>query len=218
MHQESQFNYLMDRPPDPKKNEKRWDLARLSDSPFKLYRELLGLPPDKELKGKLILDIGSGTKEIFSKEASKKGIKVVSLSPQLSVNWARKLLKNNFIDWWRWRGRSVAGIAQELPFKDDVFDAEVSLAGVPGYLPSFTSEYRAAFKEIVRTLKPGGTAYLYPIVTTVYKSGDVEKILDEFSDVADIKLKLVEKCDYYGPDSGFRPGCRITITKKLKLS
>ena len=36
---------------------------------------------------------------------------------------------------------SVAAFAQELPYKDDSFDAVVSLYSVPGYLSDYVGQY-----------------------------------------------------------------------------
>ena len=56
----------------------------------------------------------------------------------------------------------VAARVQALPFPDETFDCELALFSVPMYLPPIEEEYVKYLNEIVRTLKHGGTAYIYP--------------------------------------------------------
>jgi len=163
------------------------------------YEKLLGLPT-QEMKGQLVLDIGSGPEEVFSKEAKKKGFKVVSLSPELKYEDIRKSTKGNFFVFLhkgfgkgKWQKRSAGGITQELPFKNETFDTEVSLYGGIHYLPYLKSEYRMAFGEILRTLKHGGKAYLYPVNIRDEHKEDFFKLMQELSPQADFIIDLVEK-------------------------
>ena len=161
------------------------------------YEKWLGISIE-ELKGKLVLDIGSGPEEIFSKEAKREGVDVVSLSPELKHEDIREITKGNFLDIFRkgrWQKKSVAGIVQELPFENETFDVEVSLYGGMHYLPYLESEYRLAFKEIIRTLKSGGKAYLYPVNVQEEDEEKFKTLLQELSISADIELVLVEKSD-----------------------
>lgn len=165
------------------------------------YEKLLGLPI-QEMKGQLVLDIGSGPEEVFSKEVKKKGINVVSLSPELKYGDMRKSAKGNFFDFLhkgfgqgRRQKKSVGGIIQELPFKDETFDSEVSLFGGIHYLPYLKSEYELAFTEIIRTLKRGGRAYLYPVNVRDEDKAAFLQLLEELSSQADFKFDLVEKFD-----------------------
>jgi ubiquinone/menaquinone biosynthesis C-methylase UbiE len=117
---------------------------------------------EAELRGKKILDIGSSRHAKFAREAESKDIEVISLNPELAIE--KVGLKRAIKETAEQKGLpGVAALAQELPFPDNTFDLEVSLYGVPGYLPKFVSEYQLAFQEIIRTLKPGGEAKLFPI-------------------------------------------------------
>src|SRR3990167_7196798 len=83
----------------------------VSDRDFSDYCLYLNLKPD-ELIGKKVLDLGSGKREIFSKEAAKNGIEVISVSPALKKWFNRKrlcgIIKKN-TDWQR---RSLAAVAR----------------------------------------------------------------------------------------------------------
>ena len=104
--------------------------AHISDSGLLDYQEELGIDVN-EMKGKLVLDIGSGRSEKFSKQAAEKGIKVVSMSPRFKN--VKLALTDEFLK--DWQKRSVAGRAQQLPFIPGTFDYEVALFSVPYYLP-----------------------------------------------------------------------------------
>jgi SAM-dependent methyltransferase len=93
-----------------------------------------------DLQG-LVLDIGSCFAEAFSREAAEEGIQVVSLNPHLASESSRMVAQYG---WQRgqsmsesitpWQRRSVAGLAQELPFADNTFDTIVSVAALPAYI------------------------------------------------------------------------------------
>jgi SAM-dependent methyltransferase len=131
------------------------------DRSFKEYRTLLNLP-EKELKGKFVLDIGAGTTQKFAKQAAKKGIKVVTTNPELTNKFYRLAIDQR--EWWQLRKPerplSVAALGQNLPFKNESFDAITSLIAVPHYLPDDNQVIHQSFQEMLRVLKPGGKAYL----------------------------------------------------------
>ena len=157
------------------------------------YQEFLGFSL-KELKGKFGLDIGSGENELFSKQAAALGVKVFSMSPRLRKGIPNDYLKKD------WQKRSVAGRAQEIPFLDNTFDFEFALYSVPYYLPvtfeefkthqtSF-EEYTSFISEVIRTLKSGGSAHIYPIYgqqLTITK-----EILKKFSQLATYTLTCIQ--------------------------
>lgn len=154
--------------------------------------------------GKRMLDIGSGAYESFALDARHEGVQVYSVNPALVSEKHRFVLTHNN----RWKpdkeikrtfgqkvmrtmrnvafdvnpgDLTVAGLGQELPFRDNTFDGLVSVFGVPHYLVQaeattdddkkielFTPGVRSAtvreieqvMSEIARVLKPGGKAYL----------------------------------------------------------
>lgn len=179
--------------------------AFMSDMGIDIYKQLLGINLE-EMKGKLVLDIGSGIDEKFSKEAAKIGVKVVSMNPNLKYGALNKELKKK-----DWQKRSVAGRAQKMSFADNSFDYEVGLFSVPFYLPLEESEYKLFFDEVIRTLKPGGKAYIFPIFKNEAKGAGrvspdfVFHILDQFSDSITYKIKEWAPKD---------KECRLVITKK----
>lgn len=99
-------------------------LAQLTDRGLYDYKLLLHLPVS-ELRGKQILDIGSGDSERFAREMSAQQTMVVSLNPK----WGEKdAMQAGFnykkLEWLQPR-QSVAGVAQSLPFRDESFDVAV---------------------------------------------------------------------------------------------
>lgn len=129
------------------------------------YEDALGLKME-DLKGKEILDIGGAPNGIFAQEAVDLGIKVITLNPNYSPGRPGHM---NFFEFLLWekepveQSRAVAGIAQQMPFKDEQFDYEIAIGSIPSYLPQFESEYKHAFGEVLRTLKPGGKMIIFPI-------------------------------------------------------
>lgn len=137
------------------------------------YLRVLGLAGTDELKG-LVLDIGPGDAELFSREMANLGRTVVSMNPQLVRPRSADMAINGFTYVQRgpfmmpeetnlpWARRSVAGLVQELPFADNTFGSIVSLGAIPAYLLS--EDYAVSIEEMVRVLEPGGQAHLSPIV------------------------------------------------------
>ncbi|MBI2798484.1 class I SAM-dependent methyltransferase [Candidatus Saccharibacteria bacterium] len=119
-----------------------------------------------DLKGD-VLDLGSGDLDRFSREATRHGIKVTSLDPHLVKQSQRNQVKtgSHYEFPWHsdlpWTKNSVAGLAQELPFKAESFDTIVASASAPGYLDP--RDYDIFLKETNRVLRPGGKAYLFPL-------------------------------------------------------
>lgn len=172
---------------------KYYSKATVGERGFKWYAERLGFSVE-DLRGKFVLDIGSSDKERFSKEVAEQGITVVSMNPELADKRIRRLLlKNKGVNWkgQRWSKKSVAGIVQELPFRENAFDAAVAYYSVPVYLPPFESEYRAALVEVLRVLKPGGAAYFFPIFERLKESKIFESIRKDLAASAEITLEPV---------------------------
>lgn len=134
--------------------------TQISDRNLDMYCRQFGFRPE-DLRGKLILDVGSGIKESFSRDAAKYGAKVVSMSPQLKHLWSRKRLTGWIFKNRDWQRRSVGARAQSLPFKDDIFYIETASFSVPYYIINKDIKL-LALQEMVRVLKPGGRIYMSP--------------------------------------------------------
>lgn len=147
-----------------------------TDRSLESYLEDLGLDLS-DLKGK-VLDLGSGRGENFSRQASIKGIEVISVNPMLVTTRERNTRKdlienydvpNNIVfpfeNFKRIpdQKRSIAALAQDLPFQNESFNTIVSLYAVPLWLSQNSKSLMIVFKEIYRVLKPGGKAFLGPV-------------------------------------------------------
>jgi len=173
-----------------------------TDRSFDDYQVNLGFEPD-EFAGKKVLDLGSGEMQKFAREAGKLDIEVISLSPKS----ARQLYRDQAV----WANLEslfepsvplIAGIAQELPFKDQAFDVVVSNWAVPWYIPRDQKAYNLAFQEMSRVLKPGGQAFLYPV------SEDRKKLARvALGTVAGVSFGLER------PSNQYRQYDRLIITK-----
>jgi|SRR3990167_2040311 len=129
-----------------------------SDYGFNAYLQSFRISED-DLSG-TVLDIGSGKFELFSKGAAARGIKVISLNPRLVDEMQREWVKRP-VEGIEWQERSVAALAQNLPFQDESFDTIVSHYSIPMWILEEEGVI-TALREIVRVLKPGGKAYLGP--------------------------------------------------------
>ncbi len=143
--------------------------SMFTDRPLEEYEHTLEIPITEEFLGKTVLDLGSGVTGKFARDVAKRGIDIYSLSGAWGSEKIRKAWKEELIKSEEGRkalGRSVAGLAQELPFKSNVFDSVLSSWAIPYHLDDYEEnrdEFEASFREIARVLKPGGKAYLAPV-------------------------------------------------------
>lgn len=135
-----------------------------------------------ELRGKKILDIGGSLAGFFARQASKKGLDIVTINPRDvsdPIAMYDKKAASESLVFPDAPTKDVRGMVQALPFEDNTFDYELAAGTVPLYLPQFESEYREMFKEVIRTLKPGGTAIFWPIKFAVRESPIFKRIVSE---------------------------------------
>lgn len=153
--------------------------------------EDLGLKLD-DLKGKKILDIGSGLNQLAN-ELKPLGIDITSLDPfyGLSREEREAIYKRGyedgpeklkeFLDQLESKDSSsslVAGRSEALPFNDESFDLAISHYGSPFYAKD-ADKIKKFFFELNRVLKSGGEARLYPTwlkEPTTEKSSAQEKV------------------------------------------
>ncbi|MFA6160195.1 MAG: class I SAM-dependent methyltransferase [Parcubacteria group bacterium] len=129
------------------------------------YEEMLGIDR-KELENKTILDLGAGPGAKFSKDLKKAGIKakVVSLSADYSENKYSKEFRPNIFERLSItkdddkKELAVAGMGEQLPFKDETFDEILALFSVSVW----SRRDKEWLPEVMRVLKPGGCARIGP--------------------------------------------------------
>lgn len=132
---------------------------------------------------------------------------------------------------------TVAALGQQLPFKDESFDCITSIYGVPYYLyadwykqdeedtDTYTDEQRSetiknvssALNEIIRTLKPGGEAFLVDLHrekgsigdSASYTHSDGSEIIEVLDSLEGIDYQVAEDSVVGGPFNA--PGVERTI-------
>ena len=172
-------------------NEEQFKNLDVTDRSLKEYRNLLGLSL-KQLKGKNILDLGSGYLQSFARDLERRipETKVTCLDASLKEcdAWRRAKLNEKQTEH---KSKLVAGSFIKLPFKDASFDIIVSLFGTPFYLSSFVN-VKKSLEEIIRVLKSGGEARIFPFQARncLFLPTEVNKLLDTFKD---IDYELLEK-------------------------
>lgn len=161
------------------------------------YEEFTGIDFSQK-KGDLVLDLGSGEKQSFAKEAAKKGVDVVSLSLDLAEEKYRSLLKKGLaekikdtLSLKKSKEMAAASKIQEMPFADNAFEAEVGIYSFTNYyhLPENRDDYTQTIGEVIRTLKPGGKAVFYPVHSEDYNNPMLEEIFSQFKGQADIYIE-----------------------------
>jgi len=178
----------------------------LSDNGLFAYEKYLDFPTE-DFFSKRVLDIGAGFGERFNIEAGSQGIEVISLNPELKRERSREARRQVMKSKHAEIVRSVSGLVQEMSFKDKSFEAVTSLYGVPRYLERSKKEYEEAFKEIIRVLKPGGKAYIYPIDHEQVEGKNVVELIED--------IELVESLEVFKKDHrGVTVKKGLIITKK----
>jgi ubiquinone/menaquinone biosynthesis C-methylase UbiE len=178
----------------------------VSDNGLFAYEKFLNFPPEKYFSKK-ILDVGAGFGERFNIEAASQGIEVVSLNPALNQESVREKRKIKMAEIRAENIKSAAGLVQELPFGDEEFEAITCLSSVPRFLDHRVSEYRLAFNEMLRVLKPDGEIFVYPIDYETVEGKNVFELVRDLGKVEEVEV--FEK-DHHGAQ--FKKG--MIIRKK----
>jgi len=92
------------------------------------------------INGRKVLDVGCGTGN-FTKKLSCLGFDVIGLEPDDEMR--EKALKKEL--------KCVKGVAEDIPFEDNTFDAAISVAAI-----EFFEDKLKALNEMLRVVKKGG--------------------------------------------------------------
>lgn len=129
-----------------------------------------------ELKGKKILDVGSGA-AVFATEANKNGLSVVSMDAaynhEIGLNWLEKTESSNKTFGEKAKevitrrklhpSNPVCAEAENLPFGNESFDVIFNLCAAYHYCTS-AEDLRKIFSEQLRVLKSDGEISIYPLI------------------------------------------------------
>ena len=161
----------------PIEDPRRW--AKLieseSDSTIKQYFNNLGLTHNMLSEKENILDIGADRMD-FAAFCLKEKINnnIVSLEPVLEINPGTGIMEAVKMRWGKdiygqVQNKTVVGVMEQMPFKENSFDFIVDHAAMPGFnysineIEQMKEGINGAFDEIIRVLKPGGEARLFPL-------------------------------------------------------
>ena len=184
------------------------------------YQHFLGFDIN-DLGGQTVANIGAGGKGYFDKEASKKADRFVSVSPYFSdKGLGGKLMRKEYSPGKISRFIKakinkeklpipVTALAEQLPFQDKTFDKLLALYSVPLYTER--ENFDRLFPEIVRVLKDGGTAHLYPIARSDLP--EIERILSD-KNISINSTPLQELEDKTGVENPHQ----VIITRNKKIA
>jgi len=139
-----------------------------------------------ELKGKAILDLGAGPEIKLTKDLKDVGVdaQVVSLSPDYAEQKFASGAKVATTD-----STLVAGVGQELPFKNESFDNIFALH-IGEHLTG--RQFLEVVSEMARTLKVNGKAIIGPITDEKWDFNEHWKPYEAIMENLELKQKLDE--------------------------
>lgn len=189
---------------------KTWREVSTTDRGLEEYSRDLNLNPEM-LDGKKILDVGSGTRT-FAKEVKEVGInaEVISLDPiyssqelleekmrRLEGHPIGKLRKSfeatNIPDIKR---KTVAGVGEKMPFKDETFDLILADYSLPAY--GNKEQIDEFFTEAFRVLKNEGELRFTPSYTIIRRGveypidKDLKNIIKKIESTGKFKIMIKE--------------------------
>lgn len=149
-----------------------WEDTPITGRTFENYCDDLKIKPE-DLSGKIILDIGAGTRR-FAKGMKDANInaRVFSLDPrfvlpaeerfkELEKHWGEASEIAKYSDIPEINKKTIAALGEELPLRDNSLDMIVADNTLPGYLDT-TEQIDSFFLEAFRVLREGGELRFYP--------------------------------------------------------
>lgn len=143
-----------------------------------LPRVLDGLKlKEEDLRNKKILEVGSGQAYV-AEEAKEKGIDILSFDFVYGTAKGRRIFQEYSHTQHKYipikDPNSVGGVAESLPFADEVFDFVLAYSSVPKFSNSIEVA-EAAIDEMIRVLKPGGELRIFPFFIDPNLSNEVRQ-------------------------------------------
>ena len=196
-----------------------------------LDRYLEKLPITLEnLSGRMILDIGAAGLYFAQEAAVNCKTKVFSVDKDLSeanhryalwVERARTLRASiPELDALKYcLERSAWALAQTIPFRNNVFDAAISISAIPMLLNSPRAILNS-FQEAIRVTKSGGTAYFYPLAPVrrpQYRQKEQKRVyraLQMLTREKGIKITLLPREEDDPVGSGLKIPTQLLIIEK----
>jgi len=167
----------------------------------------------EDLENKHVLELGAGAELNFARDIAKLGIKadVVSFSPAF-LN--AKLWKEYWraVDSEKASERVVTGMAEHLPFADNSFDTVVMFY-VNFYINS-DQRMDDCLSEITRVLKPGGRAFIGPLLSPSKDEAGIDRNKRWF-DESKVKNSLGDKASALWEEAPNTPSGAEARTLKL---
>lgn len=152
----------MEKWPEKKSYFKKSDIRTMIDEERHLGRENLSdylallRIEEKDLKDKIVLDVGSSTGKIVE-QMNEIGAKAFGIDPIYSLKEGREILKtnNNLVS-------GMAGDGNNFPFKNNEFDFIVNNFSAFNYAKT-KEVVDKNFEEQLKLIKKGGSIYIFPL-------------------------------------------------------
>jgi len=161
------------------------DRSAVTSRKFEEYCDTFGYSRES-IKGKMILDVGSGFSD-FVQEARAVGAKAVKFDAIYSI---RDIL------FPQQKMNAVTGVAQYLPFNDNVFDETIALY----CLYHIKTGLNKAIDEMIRVTKPEGKIRIHPVYDTGYEYRLKDEPNVSLVEIREAKALVIAKKPDYGTD------------------
>ena len=173
---------------------------------FHSYLDDLGLS-EADIKNKRVLDVGAGART-FASHCIRTGInrEIYSLKPRIGETYPEEEKEITAIIGEKEKkeidSKTVKAVMENMPFKDQSMDLVLAENAMPGFDSEKGEEMRSSvqnsFDEIIRVLKPGGEARLYPIYLNECEQSrrplveEIEKKLAELRKNKNLEITIQE--------------------------
>lgn len=172
--------------------EKNYNLVAPTDRSLDKYVDILEIPKG-ELEYSVILNLGSGAYQQFSRDVKNRvySSRVISIDPSLGLSRKQDVL--NFHQHYSARERrkdaqplTLIADSQALPLEDESVNRLYALYSVPQYV--YEAETKQSLLEMTRVLKTNGIARVYPVF-----ENQINDVQDALGGIPGIGIELKQK-------------------------